>query len=150
MARSVLVVNGPNLNLLGTRQPEVYGTDTLADIEALCHATAADLGMSVRFRQGNGEGEMVGWIHEARETCDGIVINAAAYTHTSIAILDALIASELPVVEVHMSNIHAREPFRHRSYVARVAKGSICGFGGDSYRLALIALAPLLETEPGH
>lgn len=147
MARTALVLNGPNLNLLGTRQPEIYGTETLAEIEALCHETARGLDMRIDFRQSNLEGELVTWIQEARGRFDGVVINAGAYTHTSIAILDALLASELPVVEVHMSNIHAREPFRRRSYVSLAAHGMICGFGGDGYRLGLLALAGLLGAE---
>jgi 3-dehydroquinate dehydratase-2 len=147
MARTALVLNGPNLNLLGTRQPEIYGAETLAEVEALCHETAHGLDIRVDFRQSNLEGELVTWIQEARGRFDGVLINAGAYTHTSIAILDALLASELPVVEVHMSNIHAREPFRRRSYVSLAAKGMICGFGGDGYRLGLLALAGLIGAE---
>lgn len=147
MARSILVLNGPNLNLLGTRQPEIYGHDTLADVEALCRSAADELGLSIDFRQSNSEGELIGWIHEARGTHDGVLINAAGYTHTSVAIADALVAISLPAVEIHMSNIHAREPFRSHSTISPVAKGMICGFGSDSYRLGLIALARLLTTE---
>jgi len=147
MARNVLVVNGPNLNMLGTRQPEIYGTETLADVEASCHEAARPLGMTVSFRQSNLEGELVTWIQEARARFDGILINAGAYTHTSIAIMDALLASEVPAVEVHMSNIHAREPFRRRSYVALAARGTICGFGADGYRLGLLALDGLLAAD---
>lgn len=130
--------------MLGTRQPDIYGTETLADIEALCHEAARALDMTVTFRQSNVEGELVTWIQEARTAFDGIVINAGAYTHTSIAILDALNACERPAVEVHLSNIHARESFRHVSYVSHAAKGMICGFGSDGYRLGLMALAGLL------
>jgi 3-dehydroquinate dehydratase-2 len=147
MARTVLVLNGPNLNLLGTRQPEIYGAETLAEVEALCHETARGLDMRVDFRQSNLEGELVSWIQETRGRFDGMLVNAGAYTHTSIAILDALLASELPVVEVHLSNIHARERFRRRSYVSLAAKGMICGFGGDGYRLGLLALAGLIGAE---
>ncbi len=130
--------------MLGTRQPEIYGTETLADIEALCHEAARTLDMTVTFRQSNLEGELVTWIQEARNAFEGIVINAGAYTHTSIAILDALNACERPTVEVHLSNIHARESFRHISYVSHAAKGMICGFGGDGYRLGLMALDGLI------
>jgi len=126
--------------MLGTRQPDIYGTETLADIEALCHETARTLDMLVTFRQSNLEGELVTWIQEARGAFDGILINAGAYTHTSIAILDALNACERPTVEVHLSNIHARESFRHVSYISRAAEGMICGFGSDGYRLGLMAL----------
>ncbi|HJM61293.1 MAG TPA: type II 3-dehydroquinate dehydratase [Alphaproteobacteria bacterium] len=148
MARSILVLNGPNLNLLGTRQPEIYGHDTLADVEALCRTVAAELDLAIDFRQSNSEGELIGWIHEAQKTHDALLINAAGYTHTSVAIADALVAISLPAVEIHMSNIHAREPFRSHSTISPVAKGLICGFGSDSYRLGLIALAQLLSTEP--
>lgn len=133
--------------MLGTRQPEIYGTETLADIEALCHEAARPLDMTVTFRQSNLEGELVTWIQEARGAFDGIVINAGAYTHTSIAILDALKACDRPAVEVHLSNIHAREAFRHRSYVSHAAKGMICGFGGDGYRLALMALDRVITEQ---
>ena len=144
MARTVLVLNGPNLNMLGTRQPHIYGAETLADVEALCHEAARALDMTVTFRQTNLEGELVTWIQEARGDFDGLLINAGGYTHTSIAIMDALLASEMPAVEVHMSNIHAREPFRRRSYIALAAHGSICGFGADGYRLGLQALHGML------
>lgn len=142
--RPVLVLNGPNLNLLGMRQPEIYGRDTLDDIEEACHERAAALGLAVDFRQSNSEGEMIDWIHEARAKHAGIVINAAGYTHTSVAIMDALLVSELPVIEVHLSNIYRREEFRHHSYVSRVARGSICGFGLQGYQLALEAMARIL------
>jgi len=142
---SVLILNGPNLNLLGTRQPEIYGRETLADIEEACRNHAATLGLAVDFRQSNMEGDLVTWIQDAKGKHDGIILNAAAYTHTSVAILDALSAVQLPTVEVHLSNIHQRDAFRHHSYVSRVAKGMICGFGGHGYILALDALCRLLE-----
>ena len=140
MAKPIFVLNGPNLNLLGTREPEIYGTTTLADIEAMCAKSAASLGQSVDFRQSNSEGELVTWIQEARENASAIVINAAAYTHTSVALADALSAADLPVVEVHLSNIYKREAFRHISYISPVALGQICGFGATGYVLALEAL----------
>jgi 3-dehydroquinate dehydratase-2 len=145
-APKILVLNGPNLNLLGERQPAVYGRTTLADIEKSCRRTAKGLGLAVDFRQSNHEGELVTWIQEARRSHAGIVINAGAYSHTSVAILDALQAFEPPIVEVHLSNIFRREPFRHHSHVSTVARGVICGFGAAGYLLALQALAELLET----
>lgn len=138
---SILVLNGPNLNLLGTRQPEVYGATTLDDVRSLCLKTAGRLGLDIEFRQSNHEGELIDWIHAARGTHDGIVLNAGAYTHTSIAIMDALASVELPVAEVHLSNIHRREAFRHHSYVSLVAVGMIAGFGAIGYALAIEALA---------
>ncbi len=141
MAGKIFILNGPNLNLLGVRQPEIYGSETLADIEALCAARAKDLGLAIDFRQSNVEGELVGWIQEARDGAAGIILNAAAYTHTSIAILDALKAVDIPVIEVHLSNVFAREDFRHHSYVSLAATGVICGFGSAGYLLALEALA---------
>lgn len=145
----VLVLNGPNLNMLGTRQPEVYGGTTLADIEAMCRTHAGSLDLSVECRQSNAEGELVGWIQEARGDYAGIVINPGAYSHTSIAILDALLASELPVVEVHLSNIYRREAFRHHSYASQAAEGIICGFGAAGYILALDGLAQMIERDGG-
>lgn len=142
----ILILNGPNLNLLGTRQPEVYGATTLADVETLCADTAKSLGLRVTCAQSNGEGTLIDHIHAAKGTHDGIVLNAGAYTHTSIAIMDAISSVELPVVEVHLSNIHAREPFRHRSYVAPVSLGQICGFGAKGYVLALEALQEHLAS----
>lgn len=144
MARNVLVLNGPNLNLLGVRQPEIYGAETLADLEALCVAEAEKLSMSVECRQSNGEGELVSWVQQARGAFDGLLINAGAYTHGSLALLDALLALDLPVVEVHLSNIHRREEFRRQSYVSQAAIGMICGFGGFGYALGLRALDRLI------
>jgi len=141
---SVLVLNGPNLNLLGQRQPEVYGHTTLADIEASCAAHARKLGLGVACIQSNHEGALIDAIHAAKGTHDALVINAGAYTHTSIALMDAVASVELPMVEVHLSNIHAREPFRHTSYLAKVAIGQICGFGPRGYLMALDALADRL------
>lgn len=141
----ILVLNGPNLNLLGTREPEVYGTDTLADIEKRVRQRAKDQALDIDFRQSNHEGELVDWIQEARSSCAGIIINPAAYTHTSVAILDALKACDIPVIELHLSNPHARERFRSRSLISRVATGVICGFGAHGYRLALEAMAKLVR-----
>jgi 3-dehydroquinate dehydratase-2 len=141
MAKRVLVLNGPNLNMLGTREPATYGTETLADIEKMVKAEAKALGLTVTTRQSNHEGELVTWIQEALGKFEAIVINPAAYSHTSVAIHDALRAVGLPVVEVHLSNIHAREPFRHHSFVSAVATGVICGLGAAGYSLALRALA---------
>ncbi len=137
---SILILNGPNLNFLGTRQPEVYGRTTLADIQRLCSQHAKSLGLGVVFEQSNHEGAMIDHIHSAKDTHAGIVINAGAYTHTSIALMDAIVSVDLPTVEVHLSNIHAREDFRHISYISKVAVGQICGFGAQSYLLALNAL----------
>jgi 3-dehydroquinate dehydratase-2 len=141
----IAVLNGPNLNLLGLRQPHLYGAATLDDVEQLCAETAEGLGLAIDFRQTNGEGELVSWVQECRGRAAGIVINPAAYTHTSIALLDALLAAELPVIEVHLTNIHAREDFRRHSYVSRAARGVICGLGVRGYALALTAMADLLE-----
>jgi 3-dehydroquinate dehydratase II len=144
---SIMIINGPNLNLLGVRQPEIYGTETLGDIEAACQERAATLDVEIDFRQSNFEGEIVNTIHEARSNHDAIIINAAGYTHTSVAILDALRASDLPVVEVHLSNIHSRESFRHHSYVSLAATGLICGFGSHGYLLALDAVVRLVAEK---
>ena len=146
MAATVWVLNGPNLNLLGKRQPEIYGRESLADIEAACRALAAELGLGLVFRQSNHEGVLVDWIQEARETAQGLIINPAGYTTTSIAILDALLTCPFPVIEVHLSNIHKREPFRQHSYVSLAATGVIAGCGAHGYLLALRHLARLLET----
>jgi len=141
---TIYVLNGPNLNLLGTREPEVYGRATLADVEALCRARARAHGFDVAFHHSNHEGDIVDWLHEARARgAAGVVLNPAGYTHTSVAILDAVIASELPVIEVHISNIHAREPFRRHSYISKAAKAVVCGFGIEGYGLAIDGLAKL-------
>ena len=141
------ILNGPNLNMLGLRQPEIYGVDTLADVEAACHDHGRELGFDILFRQSNHEGELVSWVQEARGVADGLIINAGAYTHTSIALLDALATLEVPVVEVHLSNIFKRESFRHHSFISPVAAGVICGFGLQSYILGLSALANCLGKE---
>ena len=143
MSRIVVVLNGPNLNLLGKRQPEIYGRETLADVEAACHSLGAELGLAIEFRQSNREYELIDWIHEARGRAAGIVINPAAFTHTSVAILDALHAFEGPIIEVHISNVHRREEFRHHSYVSAVASGIIVGCGTQGYDLALRRIAAL-------
>ncbi|MFT6674198.1 MAG: 3-dehydroquinate dehydratase-2 [Sulfitobacter sp.] len=143
---SVLILNGPNLNLLGTRQPEVYGSTTLADVNALCADKAQALGLELQFEQSNHEGVLIDHIHAAKGTHGGIVLNAGAYTHTSVALMDAIASVELPVVEVHLSNIHAREAFRHTSYIAPVAVGQICGFGAKGYLMALDALSDILSS----
>lgn len=149
MPTSVLVLNGPNLNLLGQREPAIYGHETLADVEAACHRKAADLGLAVEFRQSNAEHVMIDWIQQARGQAAGIVINPAAYSHTSVAILDALSAFDGPVIEVHISNIHRREPFRHHSHVSARADAVIAGCGTQGYLLALQRMARLLETAAG-
>ncbi|EAR50510.1 3-dehydroquinate dehydratase [Oceanicola granulosus HTCC2516] len=141
---TIHILNGPNLNLLGKRQPEVYGHETLADVEAACTALAGELGLTTAFHQSNHEGGIVELIHAAREAAQGIVINPAAYTHTSVAILDALHTFEGPVIEVHISNVHRRESFRHHSYVSLRADGVIAGFGTDGYLMALRRMARLL------
>lgn len=142
----ILFLNGPNLNLLGTREPEVYGKTTLADIEALVHKQATSRGASVDFRQTNLEGELVGWIQEAKGSFDIIVLNAAAYTHTSVALRDAIAATGIPTIEIHLSNIHAREEFRHKSLIAGVCRGQIAGFGSNSYLLGLEAAINIIEA----
>ncbi|NHI15903.1 type II 3-dehydroquinate dehydratase [Microbacterium excoecariae] len=144
MTRRILVLNGPNLNLLGTREPELYGSATLADVEELAERTAADLGFDTRAVQSNGEGAIVDAIHAAREDCAAIVINAGAYTHTSVAIRDALAAVELPFAEVHVTNVHAREPFRHHSYLSDLAECVIVGAGIDGYAFAVRRLARIV------
>ncbi|WP_170330112.1 type II 3-dehydroquinate dehydratase [Ruegeria arenilitoris] len=143
-----LILNGPNLNLLGTRQPEVYGSTTLEMVEDLCLNHGSSIGVEVSCFQSNHEGALIDAIHEAKGDQDGIVLNAGAYTHTSIALMDAIASVELPVIEVHLSNIHARETFRHVSYISKVAVGQICGFGAQGYVLALDALAAHLKSEP--
>ncbi|MBB5044104.1 type II 3-dehydroquinate dehydratase [Shinella fusca] len=143
MALPLFVLNGPNLNALGKREPGIYGGHTLADIEALCKAEGEKLGFAVDFRQSNHEGDLVDWIHEAGDVAAGIAINAGAYTHTSLALHDAIRAIKIPVVELHLSNVHAREEFRHKSMIAPAVKGVICGFGAHSYILALHALSSI-------
>lgn len=144
---TVVVLNGPNLNMLGKREPNIYGRDTLADVEKSCRAHAKTLGLALDFRQSNHEGELAGWIQDARGEAAGIVINAAALTHTSVALLDALQAAEVPTIEVHLSNIYRREPFRHHSYISRAAVGVICGLGPRGYLMALDALAGMIKAK---
>ena len=141
----VLFLNGPNLNLLGEREPATYGRSTLAEIEAAVRAKAAERQVDVEFKQTNAEGELVGWIQQARGSANVIVLNAAAYTHTSLALRDAISAVGIATVEIHISNIHKREPFRHHSFIAEVAVGQIAGFGVDSYLLGLRAAADLIQ-----
>jgi len=151
MAKTIYVLNGPNMNLLGTREPEKYGRATLADVDRLCRETAGRHGFEVVFRQSNMEGELINWIQEAQmQGAAGLVINPAGYTTTSIAILDALLACSMPVIEVHVTNIHARESFRQNSYVSKAAKAVIAGFGIDGYALAITGLARLVgATDKG-
>ncbi|ATZ11713.1 type II 3-dehydroquinate dehydratase [Erwinia amylovora] len=139
--KTIYVLNGPNLNLLGTREPETYGSATLADIETLCRDTAAELDVDIVFRQTNHEGQMVEWIQQSRTQAQALVINPAAWTHTSVAIRDAVTAVSLPLWEVHITNVHSREPFRHHSYLSDVAQGVICGYGIRGYRYALLEAA---------
>lgn len=146
MANPVFILNGPNLNMLGTREPDIYGAETLDDIAAACAERADQLGLTIDVRQTNLEGELVEWIQKARQDACGIIINAAAYTHTSVALLDALKACDVPVIEVHLSNVYKRESFRHNSYVSPAAHGVICGFGGQGYLFALEALASILTN----
>jgi 3-dehydroquinate dehydratase-2 len=145
MSRLVYVLNGPNLNLLGKRQPTIYGHVTLADVEQECAKAAEELRLDLIFRQSNREYEIIDWIHEARETAGGIIINPAAFTHTSVAILDALNACEFPIIEIHISNVHGREAFRHRSYISPIASGVIAGFGTQGYVLAMQRMAKLID-----
>jgi 3-dehydroquinate dehydratase-2 len=148
MARTIYVLNGPNLNLLGTREPETYGHASLADVEKLCRATAEQFGLAADCRQSNREGELIEFLHEAHaKKAAGIVINAGGYSHTSIALHDALAAVRIPAVEVHISNIYARESFRHRSLIAKAAFAALCGFGIDGYRLAITGLAAKIGAE---
>ena len=146
MAPTIFVLNGPNLNLLGTREPSIYGRDTLADVEALCHATAGKLGLAADVRQSNHEGVLIDWVQEARTKAAGLIVNAGGLSHTSVSLLDALTAAEKPVIEVHISNIFRREAFRHHSWVSSAAKGVICGLGIKGYALALEAMADLVRT----
>jgi 3-dehydroquinate dehydratase-2 len=144
MALDILILNGPNLNLLGRREPDVYGRATLADIEALCRAEAARLGRAIEFRQSNSEGELITWCQDVPGHFAGLILNAGAYSHTSVALLDALRTLDEPLIEVHLSNIYRREDFRHHSYVSLAATGVICGFGPRGYGMALRALAAML------
>lgn len=146
MSNLIYVLNGPNLNLLGKRQPEIYGRETLADIEADCRRVAKEYNLELRFHQSNREYEIIDWIHEARETAAGVVINPGAFTHTSVAILDAFNTCECPIIEVHISNVHKREAFRHHSFISPVASGVMAGFGTQGYTLAIQRLARLIET----
>lgn len=147
MSAPIFVLNGPNLDMLGKREPSVYGTATLADLRQAVERHAESRGFATDFRQTNGEGELIEWVHEARDRAAGIVLNAGAYTHTSIALLDAIKSAERPVVEVHLSNIFARESFRHHSYVAMAALGVICGFGIKGYTMAIDALVEHLQAK---
>lgn len=147
MSRLVYVLNGPNLNLLGKRQPAIYGHETLADVEADCRRLAKNLNLDLRFHQSNREYELIDWIHESREIAGGIVINPAAFTHTSVAILDALNTCEFPIIEIHISNVHKREEFRHHSFVSAIASGVIAGFGTQGYQLALQRMARLIDEK---
>lgn len=144
MPKPIYVLNGPNLNLLGSREPEIYGTATLDDVAAQTATKASEFGLEIEFRQTNREGELVEWIQEARDKASAVIINAGAYTHTSVAILDALLACDIPCVEVHLSNIFQREEFRHQSYISRASLGVICGFGPKGYEFAVEALAERL------
>ena len=146
MAKPIYVLNGPNLNMLGLREPAIYGTDSLDDVRRKAEARAKAVGLTIDFRQSNIEGELVTWVQEARDTAAGIIINAGAYSHSSIALLDALQAAELPVIEVHLSNIFRREPYRQHSYISLGAKGVICGLGAKGYELALEAMADMLAA----
>jgi 3-dehydroquinate dehydratase II len=143
----IYVLNGPNLNLLGQREPQLYGSATLRDIETRLRSRAATLGLAIDFRQSNHEGELIDWVHEARQKASGIIVNAAGLTHTSVALLDALLAADVPVIEVHLTNIYRREAFRHHSYVSQAATGIICGLGAKGYELALDALAERLQSD---
>jgi 3-dehydroquinate dehydratase-2 len=148
MANTVYVLNGPNLNLLGTREPQIYGHATLADVETLCRTTAEQHGLTVEFRQSSHEGQLVDWIQEAiAKAAVGLIINPAGYTTTSIAILDALLMMKAPVIEIHITNIHAREPFRHHSYISKAARGVICGLGVQGYALAIAGLAAMSKAK---
>ena len=147
MTQTVYILNGPNLNLLGKRQPEIYGNSTLDDVRVQCEEVGAEFGLSVKLLQSNYEGQLIDWIHEARNEAAGIIINPAALSHTSVAILDALHTYEGPVLEVHISNVHQRETFRHHSYTSLRAEGVIVGFGVEGYTLAMRRMATLLATD---
>lgn len=143
----IYILNGPNLNLLGQREPQLYGATTLRDIETRLRARAAALGLAIDFRQSNHEGELIGWVHEARLKASGLIVNAAGLTHSSVSLLDALLAADLPIIEVHLTNIYQREAFRRHSYVSQAATGIICGLGAKGYELALDALAERLQAD---
>ena len=145
MPKPILILNGPNLNMLGAREPDVYGHETLEMIEKNCEAVGKKLGLAIDFKQSNMEGEMISLIQKAKDTHQGIIINAGGYTHTSVALLDALSLTSLPIIEVHLSNIYKREEFRQTSYISRISKGVICGFGGHGYTLALEAMKGILD-----
>jgi 3-dehydroquinate dehydratase II len=148
MSQLIYVLNGPNLNMLGTREPEKYGHSTLSDVEKLCRETAQRFGITVEFRQSNHEGALVDWIQEAKQKgAAGIVINPAGYTTTSVAILDAIFAVSLPTIEIHITNIHQREEYRHHSYISKGAKAVICGFGVEGYALAIAGLASIIGAK---
>jgi 3-dehydroquinate dehydratase II len=149
MSKPIFILNGPNLNLLGKREPHIYGHETLADVEADCRRTADELGLTIRFHQSNAEFQIIDWIQEAREVAAGIVINPAGFTHTSVTIMDALFTCEFPVIEVHISNIHKREAFRHHSYISLRADGVIMGCGAQGYSLAVRRLAKLIGNGAG-
>jgi 3-dehydroquinate dehydratase-2 len=144
--KPIYVLNGPNLNLLGHREPHLYGSVTLADIETRLRSLAAGLGLAIEFRQTNHEGVLIDWVHEARQKASAVIVNAGGLTHTSVPLLDALLAADLPIIEVHLTNIYRREPFRHHSYVSQAATGLICGLGPKGYELALDALAERLQA----
>ena len=146
MKAIVYVLNGPNLNLLGQREPHIYGHETLADVEAACRRVGGELGLEIEFRQSNAEFQLIDWIHEARQRAGGLVINPAGFTTTSVAILDALLTCEFPIIEVHITNIHRREEFRQHSYVSKVATGVVAGLGTQGYEFALRRLARLIEV----
>ena len=148
MRPKIVVLNGPNLNLLGQRQPEIYGRDTLASVEANCRKLGEELGLDLDFKQSNHEGVLIDWIHEARTSAAGLIMNPGAFTHTSVAIMDAMKTCEFPILEVHISNVHQRESFRHHSYVSLVATGVIAGFGVHGYELAVRHLARLIGARP--
>jgi 3-dehydroquinate dehydratase-2 len=149
VSKPILILNGPNLNLLGTREPHIYGTTTLAQVEEMCRRRAEKRGLTIAFHQSNSEAQLIAWIHGAIDGADGIIINPAAFTHTSIAILDALNMVKQPIIELHISNPHNREAFRHHSYVAFAATALICGLGVNGYPLAVDAMADLLEARKG-
>ncbi len=147
MTKPIYILNGPNLNLLGTREPHIYGSTTLAEVGQMCEARGKELGLTTVFRQSNSEAEIIGWIHEAINGADGIIINPAAFTHTSVAILDALNMIKAPIIELHISNPHKREAFRHHSYVTFAATALICGLGVAGYPIAVSAMAELLKAK---